>query len=97
MDSFDTGFVMALGVILAICLLFLGAILAATFADARSYYQVRGVFHRGTWIYSIDKVLKFGKPDDDVDEENYLEVWFRSEEDAAMYLASLNQTSDEKV
>ena len=94
-QAFSEAFYLTGATILGLGLVLLGVLIIALWADVRTYYQVRGIWQCGKWDYSIDKMLKFGKPEDNISqEEGYIEVWFREKDQAEKYLQTLEKKTD---
>ena len=92
-QQFTEAFYLTGATILGIGLILLGGLLLSVCTDTRTYYQIRGIHHNNKWIYTIDKMIQFGKPNDQVSyEKNYFVVWFRDKEQAEAYLNTLNNT-----
>lgn len=97
MEEFTAAVDMTLTVMLGICLVAVGALLVTLLTDARTYYQVRGIRHCNKWTYTIDKGIRFGKPNDNTYEKNYLEVWFRTKDQAEAYLMTLELQNENRT
>lgn len=91
-QTFSEAFYLTGAVLLGIGLVALGSLLLMTVTDTRTYYQIRGIKHNKKWTYTIDKMIKWGKPDDEIDdEEKYFTIWFRNKDQAEAYLLTLRQ------
>lgn len=94
-QAFSEAFYLTGATILGLGLVLIGALIITLCTDVRTYYQIRGIFHREEWNYTIDKIIKAGKPDDNISpEEGYIEVWFREKDKAEDYLMTLQQKTE---
>ena len=89
----------AAGFVLALSLFASGILFITLITDTRTYSQIRGILHQKKWEYTIDKMIKFEKPNDVISQDGYLEVWFKEKQQAEAYLLTLrnqknNQTPD---